>query len=95
MIASSSCPEVPAWGSFASLDLLAQAALEGLGLVMLPTYVGDRTPGLRRLARADLRHVADFWLLSHPDLRENARIRTVRSAVLEALTGQRALFRGA
>jgi DNA-binding transcriptional LysR family regulator len=95
MIARSSYPDVPAWGAFGSLDLLAQAALEGLGLVMLPTYVGERVPGLRRLEHADLRHVADFWLLSHPDLRDNARIRSVRSGVAQVLKDHGALFRGA
>jgi DNA-binding transcriptional LysR family regulator len=94
MIARSSYPEVHAWGAFGSLDLLAQAALEGLGLVMLPTYVGDRVPGLRRLAHADLQHVADFWLLSHADLRDNARIRRVRSGVAQVFKEHTALFAG-
>ncbi|MDC0672243.1 LysR family transcriptional regulator [Nannocystis radixulma] len=42
MITRSSYPDVPAWGAFASFELLVQAAREGLGMVMLPTYVGDR-----------------------------------------------------
>jgi DNA-binding transcriptional LysR family regulator len=95
LIASSSYPEVPAWGSFGSLDLVVQAALEGLGLAMLPSYVGDQEPGLRRLASADPRHMADFWLVSHPDLRDNARIRTLRAAVSDALREHMALFQGA
>lgn len=94
MIQGSSYPRVPCWGSFSSLELLVQAAREGLGLVMLPTYVGDREPSLRRLARTDLLHVADLWLLSHPDLRDNARYRAVRMRIAEALDAHRPLFRG-
>ena len=48
---------------------------------MLPTYVGDRDPTLRRLDPPDLQHLADIWLVSHPDLRDNARFRAVRAAV--------------
>lgn len=85
MVAQSSYPDVPAWGAFNSLSLLVQAAREGLGIAMLPTYVGDVEPALRRLARPDLRHVADLWLLSHVDLRDNTRLRATRGHVAHAL----------
>ena len=94
LIAESSYPHVPAWGAFSSLDLVVQAVREGLGLAMLPTYVGDRDPALRRLARPDLRHVADIWLLTHPDLRDNARIQATRARVAQAFKTHAALFRG-
>jgi DNA-binding transcriptional LysR family regulator len=94
MIDDSSYPDVPAWGAFSTLELMVQAAREGLGLVMLPTYVGDREPALRRLAKPDLRHLADLWLLCHPDLRDNARIRAARTRVAEALRNHLPLFRG-
>ncbi len=94
MVADSGYPELPSWGGFSSLELLVQAAREGLGLVMLPTYVGDRDPQLRRLARPALRHLADLWLLSHADLRDNARFRTTRARIAQALVDQRPLFRG-
>ena len=94
IVASSSYPKLPIWGSFASLAVSLEAAYAGLGLVMLPTYVGDPDPALRRLARADVRHLADFWLLSHPDLRDNARLQVVRECVTEALDNQASLFAG-
>jgi len=94
LLADSSYPDLPTWGAFNSLELLVQAAREGLGLVMLPTYVGDREPALRRLDRPDLRHVADLWMLSHPDLRDNARFRITRARVAEALRRHRPLFAG-
>lgn len=94
LIAGTSYPHVPAWGAFASLEVVAQAAREGLGLAMLPTYVGDQEPALRRLARPDVRHLADLWLLSHPDLRDNARFRAARAEVAQAFKTHASLFRG-
>ena len=94
LVASSSYPELPIWGSFESLEIMIEAARAGLGLVMLPTYACDQDPALQRLAKADLRHVADFWLLSHGDLRENARLRAAREHITAAITQRVDLFRG-
>jgi DNA-binding transcriptional LysR family regulator len=93
-VASSSYPEVPLWGTFESMAVMVEAARAGLGIVMLPTYVGDPDPGLTRLPKPDLRHGADFWLLSHRDLRDNARLRAARETIATALADQAALFRG-
>jgi hypothetical protein len=60
----------------------------------LPTYVGDREPTLVRLQKPDLRHVGDFWLLGHGDLRDNARLRAARERISAALTERSSLFRG-
>lgn len=94
LIAQSSYPDVAPWGSFGSLEVVAQAAQEGLGLAMLPTYAGDAEPALRRLAKPDLRAVADLWMLSHPDLRDNARLQATRKAIAGAMRAHEALFRG-
>jgi DNA-binding transcriptional LysR family regulator len=94
LVASSSYPDLPLWGAFASLEMLVEATREGMGIVMLPTYVGDTDRTLRRLARPDVRHVGDFWLLSHPDLRENARVRAARECVATAVTTLAPLFAG-
>jgi DNA-binding transcriptional LysR family regulator len=94
LVASSSYPDAPIWGTFTSMELMVEAARMGLGMVMLPTYVGDPDPALTRLPAADLRHAADFWLVSHKDLRENARLRAARESITAGLTDQAALFRG-
>lgn len=94
MVAASSHPDVQPWGTFSSFHLMVRAARDGLGIVMLPTYVGDREPALTRLTHADLRHVADLWLLCHPDLRDNARVRVVRNRLRALLDGHAPLFRG-
>jgi DNA-binding transcriptional LysR family regulator len=94
LVATSSHPELPIWGSFDSMEVMIQAACAGLGLVMMPTYAGDPHPELRRLANPDLRHMADFWLLTHADLRDNARLRAARERIVAGLTEHAALFRG-
>jgi DNA-binding transcriptional LysR family regulator len=94
LVASSSYPELPIWGTFPSMEIMAEAARAGLGIVMLPTYAGDADPGLTRLPKPDVRHVADFWLLSHRDLRDNARLRAVRDRIMAGLGEHLALFRG-
>ena len=38
--------------------------------------------------------MADFWLLTHRDLRDNARLRVARDQITAALTERMALFRG-
>lgn len=94
VIAGTSFPDLPLWGAFSSLELLTQATLAGFGLSVMPTYVGDRVAGLERLEDADVRHLADLWLVSHPDLRDNARFRAMRQFVVEVFDRHRPLFRG-
>ena len=94
LIAGSSWPALPMWGSFSSLDAIIHAARAGLGLVMIPTYVGDADPSLQRLEQPDLRHLGDLWLLCHPDLRHTARVQAVRAVVAGVFRDQAALFRG-
>jgi DNA-binding transcriptional LysR family regulator len=94
LVGGSSYPRLPSWGRFGTLEAYRQAAYVGLGLAMLPVYVGDADPKLRRIARPDLRAVADLWLLCHPDLRDTARVRAVRNAVAAAFREEAPLFRG-
>lgn len=50
------------------------AVRSGLGLAVLPTYLGDQNPNLVRLDAPDMRNVWDLWLLAHPDVRRSARV---------------------
>jgi len=94
IVAGSSYPNLPSWGAFSTIELTIQAASAGLGLIALPTYVGDAEPALMRLDKPDLRHMGDLWLLCHPDLRANARIRETRTAIRSVFRDHEALLRG-
>ena len=54
---------------------LAAAAAAGIGLALLPCFVGAATPGLVRLAPPVPELDTALWLLTHPDLRNTARVR--------------------
>lgn len=94
VVDGTSFPSLPLWGAFSSLELLAHATAAGLGLAVMPTYVGDRVAALERLEPADVRHLADLWLVSHPDLRENARFRAMRQFIGDVFERHRLLFGG-
>jgi DNA-binding transcriptional LysR family regulator len=54
---------------------LSQAAEAKVGVAMIPCFIGDRVPGLKRLLKSPLVFDASLWLLTHPDLKNSARVR--------------------
>jgi DNA-binding transcriptional LysR family regulator len=76
-----------------SLALLAKAAEAGLGVAMLPCYLGESV-GLTRIRDPLDEVTTDLWLLSHADLRKTARIRALIEFLSETLTEKKALIEG-
>lgn len=66
-----------------SLAVMAAMAARGLGLALLP--VDQIEPALERLFPVTVGRRAGLWLLTHPDLRGVARIRTVADLAIEVL----------
>jgi DNA-binding transcriptional LysR family regulator len=54
---------------------LAEAAAAGMGLALIPCFVGDGVPGLARLSAAIPELAGELWLVAHPDLRNSVKIR--------------------
>ncbi len=54
---------------------LAEAAAGGIGLALLPCFVGAAVPGLAQLGPTLPELEGELWLLTHPDLRNTARVR--------------------
>jgi DNA-binding transcriptional LysR family regulator len=77
-----------------SLLALRAAARAGMGVAALPCYLGDLDSALRRVHPPLADMEASLWLLTHPDLRRVARIRTVLDFIAERLVEQRALIEG-
>ncbi|MEM7270583.1 MAG: LysR family transcriptional regulator [Pseudomonadota bacterium] len=50
------------------------AVRAGLGLAVLPTYLGDGCDTLVRVGEPDQPLKWDLWLLAHPDVRRSARV---------------------
>lgn len=78
-----------------ALPALKDAACAGLGVALLPCYVGDAEPALRRAGAAALADVhSTLWLLTHADLKRTARIQAVMTYLATALGSERALLEG-
>jgi len=78
-----------------ALSALRDAAEAGLGLALLPCYVGDLAPGLRRLTpKALAQPRSALWLLTHDDLKRTIRIRATLDFLAKALASERALLEG-
>jgi DNA-binding transcriptional LysR family regulator len=68
-------------------DLQTQltAARAGLGLAVLPHYLGDSEPGLQRLVVTQKEVSRDVWLLVHRDLRQVPAVRAVMEFLVSCL----------
>ena len=58
-----------------SLVAMREAAAAGLGLAVLPCYLGDTDARLRRFGNPLPDCSTELWLLTHEDLRRTARVR--------------------
>lgn len=54
---------------------LAEAAARGVGLAVLPCFVGSSVTGLVRLTDPLPELEGELWLVTHPDLSNSARVR--------------------
>lgn len=77
-------------------SLLAQvgAAEAGMGVAMLPCFVGDVSAQLRRLTPPERSLQSALWLLTHPDLRRAARIKIFIEFMAAALRRKRRVLAG-
>lgn len=55
---------------------LAEAAAAGMGLALLPCFIAAVTPGLVQLMGRQGELESGLWLLTHPDIKATARVRT-------------------
>lgn len=76
--------------------LLAMAELlaAGLGVGVLPCFVGDNHDGLQRVDGVKPKPDLDLWLLVYKDLRAVPRVRAVADFIAERLTRVRSSIEG-
>ncbi len=79
---------------FDSILVAYHAVRAGLGLGFLPCALGDRDPSLRRVKRDLVIGGVGMWLLTHPDLRRTARVRSFLDFMAEALAATRDVREG-
>ncbi len=74
--------------------LQLEAARAGMGLAMLPCFLGDAEPDLVRTPGAVPTPDRSIWLLSRADLRRTARVRAFIDFIAAAILDHRALLEG-
>jgi DNA-binding transcriptional LysR family regulator len=71
------------------------AARAGMGLAVLPCYLGDPEPQLRRaLAKPVPELSRELWIVTHTDLKATARVRAFFEVVGEGIAADKALIEG-
>lgn len=71
------------------------AAKAGIGLALLPCYLGDGDPGVVRALRHPIGALTgELWIVTHADLKGTARVRAFFELVGNGLAGERDLFEG-
>jgi DNA-binding transcriptional LysR family regulator len=71
------------------------AARAGIGLALLPCYLGDSEDGVVRAMPEPVPDLeGELWIVAHADLKGTARVRAFFDVVGEGLSRERALFEG-
>ena len=70
------------------------AALAGIGLCVLPCFIGDGEPGLARASGPIPELAHEQWLVSHDDDRHNPPIRRVADRLFHLFAANQELFAG-
>jgi DNA-binding transcriptional LysR family regulator len=89
-------PDVEICAKLKSSNLIAQlrAALAGAGLCVLPDFIAASEPSLVRVLPDKVGLERAFWLVTHADLRDLARVRTVADFLVEEVRLNREAFAG-
>jgi DNA-binding transcriptional LysR family regulator len=70
------------------------AVRAGVGIALLPCYLGDRDDGVRRMSGVLPDLASELWIVTHQDLKHTARIRAFLSAIGDAIVADRRCFEG-
>jgi DNA-binding transcriptional LysR family regulator len=79
---------------FDNTSAMTAAAGCGLGIAVLPCFLGDTHPNLERVIEPSDDLTTDVWVLTHPDLRRSTRIRAVLDFLFKTLAADRKLLEG-
>ncbi len=68
-----------------SLQAQYAAVRAGLGVGLLPRFIGDRDPALRRIESAAAPPSRELWLVYHRDLKASRRVLAMRDFLVELI----------
>ena len=87
-------PDCPARWQVDDLLVQVEAARAGLGMTVIPCWIGDTDPDLVRVPPGDIAQRRPGWILTHPDLRTSERVRTTVRFLVDALRGYEPMMAG-
>jgi DNA-binding transcriptional LysR family regulator len=90
----SNYPGASIWGRVGNVLANVEATKAGMGISMLPCFLGDRDPDLRRAPPGDCEIRHPIWVLTHEDLRSAARIKVFTDYISNAIRSHRELLEG-
>jgi DNA-binding transcriptional LysR family regulator len=73
---------------------LAAAISAGMGIGILPCFLGDRLAGVARVTTISVGPPVDIWLVTHPALRRNPVIQALMAALAAAMRRDAAILAG-
>jgi DNA-binding transcriptional LysR family regulator len=73
---------------------LAETAAAGVGLALMPCFVGAAVPGLARLSPPIAEVEGELWLLTHPDLQNTVRVRAFMDYCAAEIAKRRKVIEG-
>ena len=95
MLLTSAFPEARIKHRVDSTVAMHSMVRRGLGVAVLPCYIADRDPGLRRVLPELLSDgTPDLWVLYHPDVRSVSRVRLFVDFITKVITSDLDLFEG-
>ena len=77
-----------------SVQSVAELVAQGLGVGVLPLFLAEPRRALRRLTEPLDEAETDLWLLTHPDLRQSARVRAFMDFMAAEIAKQRRMIEG-
>jgi DNA-binding transcriptional LysR family regulator len=77
-----------------SSSLQVAACLNDMGVAILPCFLGDVHPGLVRIPPYTSQAKHDLWILSHPDLKTNAKIAAFVRFITQYIVKNKDLLEG-
>ncbi len=75
-------------------QLTHSAIREGMGVSILPCFMGDADPELERYCDPDPSFNLGLWVLLHPDLKRTARVLAFRDHMVLAIKEKKSVFEG-
>ncbi|PCI88111.1 MAG: hypothetical protein COB24_03175 [Hyphomicrobiales bacterium] len=81
-------------GQIVNLLVQLEACKAGMGISILPCFLGTGEPSLTRLSEPKPDPKFELWLLTHKDVRTNMRIRVFSDFIISAIKSERSRLTG-